>query len=139
MPSEYNDPDADDDFAGFFGIDALPAQYGTDFDRRIVFVHNNHWRDPNLDALYADSIRVQPLFNDTTSNYFDAWDAMVMEPNFDGMDPGLTNYAEISPAYPEHGGQYSGSQGWKQCRRSPLLVRSGQRRRVLRMQHLAVA
>jgi hypothetical protein len=100
QPREYLDPDVVDEYDGFFGIDELPAIYGTDFERRIVFANNGFWRDEAFGLAMGDSIRMQPLFNDTTLNYFDAWDAMVHESNYE-LDPGFDVYEdEIAPLVP---------------------------------------
>ncbi len=92
QPSEYNDPDREDPYTGFFAISALPARFGTNFDREIVFANNSYWRDPALEAMYPDSIRMQPIVNDTTMGYFNAFENMVFTDNYIGERPDLVTY-----------------------------------------------
>lgn len=92
--AQYSDPNRVDPYTGFFGIGALPARFGTDFDREIVLANNGYWRDPRFDAFDAAQvppIRPQPLISDTTQGWFDAWDAMVIQNNIEG-NPNLTTY-----------------------------------------------
>ncbi len=91
----YNDPEADDPFASFFSISALPARFGTEFDRRIVVANNSYWRDPDFETFYSNEdpyIRSEPFINDTTAGWFDAYDAMVFEGNYIGENPELSVY-----------------------------------------------
>ncbi|MBC6948429.1 hypothetical protein DWB58_10910, partial [candidate division KSB1 bacterium] len=92
--AQYTDPNRVDPYTGFFGIGALPARFGTNFDREIVLANNGYWRDPRFDAFDAAQvppIRPQPLVSDTTQGWFDAWDAMVIQNNIEG-NPNLTTY-----------------------------------------------
>jgi hypothetical protein len=52
--------------AGIFSIRDMPAKYGPDKGRRILYANNAIWRDPDFDAYYADSIAAQP-FTDVIS------------------------------------------------------------------------
>ncbi len=90
--NDYNNPDRESFYTGFFGVGALPAQFGTNEQREIVFVNNSYWRDPAFEAYYADSIRAQPIVNDTTAGYFNAIESMLMAGNFIDANPGLTTY-----------------------------------------------
>ena len=98
QPSEYEDADRIDPFAGFFGIAAMPSRFGTDLDRRIVLANNSFWRDPEFTNLFDDTIRMQPVTNDTTNGWFAAFDGMVMEGNLMSANPDLTTYpGELIP------------------------------------------
>jgi hypothetical protein len=102
QPSEYEDPDRIDPYTGFFGIAALPAQYGTDLDRRVVLANNSFWRDDGFGAMPAE-IRAQPVVSDTTAGWFDAFDGMVMQNNFMGAQPDLVTYpADLIPSMIQH-------------------------------------
>ncbi len=92
QPSEYEDPNRIDPFAGFFGIAALPSQFGTDLDRRIVLANNSFWRDDAFAAMMPADIRSQPVVNDTTAGWFAAFDGMVMQNNFTDVQPDLVTY-----------------------------------------------
>lgn len=104
--ADYNpddNPDRESFYTGFFGIGALPAQYGADAQREIVLANNSYWRDPAFAAYYADSIRAQPLVNDTTQGYFDTFEAMLMQDNYIDANPELTGYpADLVPAMIQH-------------------------------------
>ncbi|MGH7495637.1 MAG: T9SS type A sorting domain-containing protein [bacterium] len=92
--AQYSDPNRVDPFTGFFGIGALPARFGTNFDRQIVLANNAHWRDSRFDAFDASQvppIRPQPFINDTTQGWFDAWDNLVIQNNLN-VNPNLTTY-----------------------------------------------
>lgn len=92
-PDQYSDPEREDPYTGFFGISALPSQYGVEEQRRIVLNNNLYWRDPLFDAIYAEQeIRPQPLVNDTTQGWFDRYEHMVKEGNIEGVRPNLTVY-----------------------------------------------
>ncbi|HLE55843.1 MAG TPA: hypothetical protein VJB15_02040, partial [Rhodothermia bacterium] len=99
MPSEYNDPDREDPYTGFFGIGALPARFGTDLDRRIVLANNSYWRDEAFETYGADSIRTQPIVNDTTMGYFNAWDGMVMSGNYVGEMADVASYSDLQAQF----------------------------------------
>ncbi|MGK9369629.1 T9SS type A sorting domain-containing protein [Melioribacter sp. Ez-97] len=96
---QYTDPDREDPHTGFFSIAELPAKFGTNLERKIVLVNNGYWRDPKFDQWYENSttpvrtqpIRPQPLVNDTTKGWFNAWDNMLMQGNIEA-NPQLTVY-----------------------------------------------
>lgn len=90
------EPD-DDPYTGFFSVGALPAAYGTNLDREIVFANNSYWRDPEFDeGFYGDSIRAQPIANDTTMGYFRQYpDNMKFQDNYIGVNPELANWPDI--------------------------------------------
>ena len=91
----YSDPEADDPFASFFSIAPLPARFGTEFDRRVVVANNAYWRDPAFETFYAAQdpyIRSEPFINDTTAGWFEAYESMVFEDNYIGVNPELTVY-----------------------------------------------
>lgn len=92
-----NEQPDDDPYTGFFGIGPLPAAYGTNLDREIVFANNSYWRDPAFDeGFYGDSIRAQPIVNDTTMGYFRTYpDNMKFQNNYIGVNPELTNWPDI--------------------------------------------
>ncbi len=92
--NDYNNPDRADPYTGFFSIGALPAQYGTNFDREIVLANNTYWRDPAFAAYYADTIRAQPIVSDTTMGWFNEFDNMVYQDNYIDLDPGLSVYPD---------------------------------------------
>ena len=70
--ADYGDnPPEDPLHTGFFTVGDLPPAYGTNLGRRIVYANNAHWRDPDFEAYYADSIRSQPMFNSETQEFFD--------------------------------------------------------------------
>src|SRR5690606_27072738 len=80
-------------YTGFFSIGQLPAQFGTNLERRVVLANNLWWRDPAFDAIYqAQNIRPQPFVNDTTMGWFDRFDAMVIAGNIEGVRPNLATY-----------------------------------------------
>lgn len=92
--AQYSDPSRVDPYTGFFGIGALPARFGTNFDREIVLANNAYWRDPRFDAFdnaQVPPIRPQPFINDTTQGWFDAWENMVIQNNVN-VNPGLSSY-----------------------------------------------
>jgi hypothetical protein len=91
---DYDNPDRVDPYTGFFSIGALPALYGTNFDREIVLANNSYWRDPAFAAYYADTIRAQPIVNDTTMGWFDQFSNMVFQDNVIDVDPGLAVYPD---------------------------------------------
>ncbi len=89
------DPEDDDPFASFFSISALPARFGTEFDRRIVVANNSYWRDPAFENFYTSqdpAIRSEPFINDTTAGWFAQYEAMVFEGNIIGERPNLAVY-----------------------------------------------
>ncbi len=92
QPSEYNDADRFDPFTGFFGIAAMPARFGTDLDRRIVLANNSFWRDSQFMTLMPDSIRSQPVVNDTTAGWFSSFSGMVMQDNLIDVNPDVATY-----------------------------------------------
>lgn len=92
--ADYDNPDRVDPYTGFFSIGALPAQYGTNFDREIVLAKNSYWRDPEFAAYYADTIRAQPIVSDTTMGWFEQFDNMVYENNYIDLNPELTVYPD---------------------------------------------
>src|SRR5690606_14572285 len=69
--ADYDVPGREDPLTGVFTIGELPPAYGTNLGRRIVYANNAHWRDPDFDAYYADTIRAQPMFNGITQAFFD--------------------------------------------------------------------
>ena len=90
--SQYGDPDREDPYTGFFGIGALPARFGTNFDREILLANNSYWRDDAFNEYYDEfEVRAQPLVNDTTTGYFAQFDGMVMQNNLDGVRPDFAN------------------------------------------------
>lgn len=90
--SDITQPNREDPFSGWFGIAALPAAFGAEQSRRIVYANSSYWRDPAFAAYYADSIRAQPLFNAITKARFDANDNMNEMNNLVGVNPGLPSY-----------------------------------------------
>ncbi|MDZ4700173.1 MAG: T9SS type A sorting domain-containing protein [Rhodothermales bacterium] len=99
QPSEYEDPDREDPFTGFFGIAAMPARFGTDLDRRIVVANNSFWRDSQFASLMPSDIRSQPVVNDTTAGWFETFDGMVMQDNLLDLSPDLVTYpADLIPS-----------------------------------------
>lgn len=100
QPSEYDDPNRPDQpYLGFFNIWAMPSQYGTDLDRRIVLANNSFWRDEQFAAMMPADIRSQPFVSDSTTSWFDAFNGMVMQGNFAAMTPDLATYpADIIPS-----------------------------------------
>lgn len=98
---QYSDPSREDPHTGIFQIGELPGQYGTNFGRQILLANNSNWRDPSFENWYENPvapdetslenpIRSQPFINDTTQDYFDNWDNMVMQNNYLGENPDLT-------------------------------------------------
>ncbi|MCK6560066.1 T9SS type A sorting domain-containing protein [bacterium] len=103
--AQYTDPNRID-APGFFGIGALPARFGTNYDRQIVLANNGYWRDPRFDTFDANQvppILPQPFISDTTQGWFDAWENMVIQNNFN-TNPGLTTYLtdDIFPQMTQH-------------------------------------
>ncbi len=96
--ADINTPGRDTETAGLFSIAELPAQYGTNLERRIVFANTSTWRDPKFAAYYADSIRAQPLFNEVTAEFFADYDNMQAVDNLEGVDPGLKVYPQLTSA-----------------------------------------
>ncbi len=92
QPSEYEDPNRFDDFAGFIGIGPMPSIFGTDLDRRIVVANNSFWRDDAFAAGMPDDIRAQPVVSDTTLGWFAAFDGMVMENNYTDVRAEVATY-----------------------------------------------
>ena len=88
----YTQPNRADEFSGIFGIQPLPARFGLEVDRRVVFANNSYWRDPEIDAYYQTFdpvVRAQPLVSDSTQSYFDAYEGMVIRGNINAQ-PMLT-------------------------------------------------
>ncbi len=87
----------DEQYAGMFAIDNLPADVGLDVSRRVAIANNNFYMEGDFDSWLAaeDSIRKQPLVNVFTQNLFDAVPGMVINGNlFDEQDPGFTTYPD---------------------------------------------
>lgn len=89
----------DRQYAGMFGIQSIPSQYGLDLERSIVVANNATWRDPAFDAYYATSAgssfpyRAQPFLNQETEDFIEAYSGMVASDNLDNaVDPGLSTY-----------------------------------------------
>jgi hypothetical protein len=98
QPSEYEDPNRVDPDGSFLQIWDMPARFGTNLDRRIVYNNNSFWRDETIAAGMPDDIQQALIANDTTLGWIAAYDGMVMENNFMDANPGLTTYpAEIIP------------------------------------------
>ena len=103
QPSEYEDPNRFDDFAGFINIAAMPSQFGTDLDRRIVVANNSFWRDDAFADGMPDDIRAQPVVNGITSGWFASFDGMVMQNNVTDVMAEVTTYpSDIIPAMIQH-------------------------------------
>lgn len=85
--------DRDYPYTGYFTIAPMPPAYGLDAGRRIVYTNNSHWRDPQFEAYYADTIRSQPLYNAQTDSMFENFDAMYKGQDF-ATNPGLVSYTE---------------------------------------------
>ncbi|HEX7069319.1 MAG TPA: hypothetical protein VF190_00870, partial [Rhodothermales bacterium] len=93
--AQYSDPERVDPYTGFFGIAALPSQYGLEEQRRVVLNNNLFWRDPAFDPIYntdPNQIRPQPFVNDTTLGWFERYDGMVMENNVLDAQPNFATY-----------------------------------------------
>lgn len=85
----------DEQYAGMFAIDNLPADVGLDVSRRVAIANNNFFMESEFDTWLAseDSVRKQPLVNVFTENLFESVPGMVMSNNlFDEQDPGFTTY-----------------------------------------------
>ena len=77
--ADYNEAGRENYYTGFFGIDDLPATEGSNESRRIVVSNNSYWRDQAIVDYYADTVRAQPLINDTTAKFFSDYpDNMVL-------------------------------------------------------------
>ncbi|MEX0721318.1 MAG: T9SS type A sorting domain-containing protein [Balneolaceae bacterium] len=98
VPSEYDDPDRETEYTGFFGIADLPSEFGVNDGRRIVFSHNTYWRDPALNN-YEDDLRPQPLINDSSMFFVNNYDAIKVENNV--IRGGSTPYPNIE-TYPDN-------------------------------------
>lgn len=91
------DPDREELYNGFFGIGALPARFGTDYDRKIVLANNSFWRDQRFEDFYTQHqppIQPQPFVNDTTTGYFAAWGGMLMQNNYLNVNPEVVTYPD---------------------------------------------
>lgn len=94
---------ADNQFSGIFNIEPLPSAFGLEVERKIVFSNNSHFRDQVYENYYASTsgstfpVRSQPMLNVRTLNYFDQYDGMVVQNNFDGPNPGI----KVAPDNPQ--------------------------------------
>ena len=64
---------------GLFPVDILPATFGLELERRVVLANTYHWRNPEFDTFYADSIQTQYFANDSTRYFFDNYEKMVAQ------------------------------------------------------------
>jgi len=83
----------DEQFAGMFAIDNLPADVGLDVSRRVAIANNSFFMESVFNSWLAseDSIRKQPLVNVFVENLFESVPGMVLSGNlFDEQDPGFT-------------------------------------------------
>lgn len=79
--SDVSDPNRDPDayYTGIWGVNDLPAIYGPEETRRILFAYNAAWRDPLFYDYYADTIRAQPFLSSIGKlRYVDEYDQMVV-------------------------------------------------------------
>lgn len=74
---QYNGPNRTDPYSSIFGIANLPAAFGFNSDRRILLANNTYGRAAEINTHYGtispDPVRPQPLVNDTTQGWFDAF------------------------------------------------------------------
>ncbi len=63
-PSRYNYN------TGFFSFSTLPAKYGPDLGRRIVFANSAAYLAQTFKNAWADTVRIQPYTNATTDSFF---------------------------------------------------------------------
>ena len=89
------EPNRDTETAGLFSIAELPAEFGTNLERKIVFANTATWRDPQFASYYADSILAQPLFNEVTDSFFVNHDNMVAQDLFEDTNPELAIYPTL--------------------------------------------
>ncbi|HVO75864.1 MAG TPA: T9SS type A sorting domain-containing protein [Ignavibacteriaceae bacterium] len=68
-PSRYNY------VTGFFNFSTLPATYGTDAGRRIVFANSAAYLAQTFKSAWDDTVRIQPYTNATTDSFFTFYDA----------------------------------------------------------------
>ncbi len=99
QPSEYNNPDRETEYTGFFSIADLPSDFGTNDGRRIYFAKNTHWMDPTFKTYGADSIRVQPLIADSSMYFVNTYETIKVQENF--INDGASPYPAIS-TYPDN-------------------------------------
>ena len=63
-PSRYNY------FTGIFGFSSLPASYGLDAGRRIVFANTAAFLGQTFKTAWDDTVRIQPYASATTDSFF---------------------------------------------------------------------
>lgn len=90
--ADYNQPNRLDPVTGWFSIAELPAVFGDELARRVVYTNSAHWRDPQFATFYGDTVRAQPLVNSITQGRIDANEAFVVENNMWDVNPGLVSY-----------------------------------------------
>lgn len=93
----------DEQYAGMFAINDLPASYGLNAQRNIAIANNSFFMEAEMAGLQAADndtfpVRKQPLLSVKTQKLFDANPNMVVTGNFfDEHDPGFTTYADNHP------------------------------------------
>lgn len=98
-PTPYPDNNNPVYSSGMTSIGPLPAVYGAEIGRRIVFANTATWRDPALDAA-PSTIRTQPYTNYITkTDFFNVYSAMVARDTlWLANEPGLALYpSELIP------------------------------------------
>ena len=90
--ADYSQPNREADVSGWFSIAELPPVFGDEMARRVVYANSAHWRDPQFETFYGDTIRAQPLVNEITQERIDMYEAMVMVNNTWGENPGVVSY-----------------------------------------------
>jgi hypothetical protein len=70
---DYNpigNPNRTNYYTGIFAIGTLPAKYGPDLGRRIVFANNAAFLAQTFKNAWDDTVRIQPFTNATTDSFF---------------------------------------------------------------------